>query len=152
MKFKVIDRQRYLANTPALKWIRTIAYSTVALSSAYSVYFYYYKGESFNNAFNEYTKDFNTEIALKRSKVQNKPLEKNAYRNYLKEKKYYEAQLLEETKIRLERIKNQSLDLPETPAKPETQAATTPVAKEVPKKKSWLSYLSFGLLGSSKKD
>lgn len=41
MKFKEINRQRYLSNTPLLKWIKLLAYSSTFLAGAYSVYFQY---------------------------------------------------------------------------------------------------------------
>ena len=39
MKFKEINRQRYLSNTPLLKWIKLFAYSSTFLAGAYSIYF-----------------------------------------------------------------------------------------------------------------
>ena len=39
MKFKEINRDRYLSNTPVKKWSTAIALSITSLSVAYAAYF-----------------------------------------------------------------------------------------------------------------
>lgn len=127
MKLKEINRNRYLTNTPLLKWIKIIAYSTTTLAGVYSIYFYHYKAEEYFEKFNKFTQDLDKNQKRKQVERINKPVEVTAYRNYLKEKKVYQEQLKEETKIRLEKIRQASLAVPEvestTPIKQVEQTA-----------------------------
>lgn len=149
MKFQEINRQRYLSKTPLLTWIKVIAYSSAALSGAYSVYFYFYKAEEVLEKFNKLTKDSETDRKIKSEEKLNRPLQRTAYKNYLKEKKLYQAQLNEETKQRLEKIKNASLEIPSavtptttTPVEPSEQIKTE--TAKASKTNRLLGYLTFG--------
>jgi len=76
-------------------------------------------------------------------------VQKNAYQNYLKEKKAYEAQLNQETQQRLQRIKNASLELPiiQPTLDSITQAPLEKPTKPVYSKRSiLLNYLTLGYL------
>lgn len=153
MKFKEINRQRYLSNTPLLKWIKVLAYSSTFLAGAYSVYFHIYKAEEYLESFSKYTKNLALDSQIKQQDKLNKPLQKQAYKNYLQEKRLYQEQLKEQTKHRLERIRQDSLALPEEAvAKKNTtteKIAVKPVTQTSPK--SWRSYLTFGYWPDSNK-
>lgn len=152
MKFKEINRQRYLSNTPLLKWIKLFAYSSTVLAGAYSVYFHYYKAEEYLESFSKYTKDLALDSQIKHQDKLNKPLQKQAYKNYLQEQRLYQDQLNEETRLRLERIRQASLALPEQIAQTKTSSTTVEPSTPVkPLKKSWRSYLTFGYWPDSKK-
>ena len=74
-------------------------------------------------------------------------VQKQAYKNYLQEKRLYQEQLNEETRIRLERIKQASLALPEVVKTPvNSSGPASPTAKP---SGTWLNYLTFGVLSSS---
>jgi len=62
----------------------------------------------------------------------------------LTEKRAYEAQLNEETKLRLERIKTASLELPSSPAR--TPTPETPDKPVFSKRSILLNYLTLGYL------
>jgi len=141
MKFKEINRQRYLSNTPAKKWITVAAVTTTVLSAAYTVYFYQYKADEYVEKLNNYSKNFGNDFVIKQQDKLNKPLQKTAYRNYLKEKKAYEAQLNKETQLRLERIKAASLGIPVEKTKAEIPQETKPVYS---KRSIVLNYLTLG--------
>lgn len=147
MKLKEIDRKRYLSNTPILKWIKIIAYASTIGVGFYTVYYYNYKSQEFKNSVSKYTYKFSSDIRIKTEDKANKPLQRTAYTNYLKEKKAYEAQLSAETKIRLEKIKQASLESP-TKSKEESYIEKTDLKNNL-SKRSYLNYLTFGYWSSS---
>ena len=80
-------------------------------------------------------------------------MQSNAYKEYLKEKKLYENQLEEETRVRLEKIKQRELEaLKPTPSapptqqqQPQSQQPTESIEIKKSKKQILLNYLTFGL-------
>lgn len=153
MKIRVIDRKRHLTNTPILFWIRTLSYSIAGVATVYSFYFYYYKAEDYAKEFSKYTSDYFTELERKKIAKRDQPLQSNAYKEYLKEKKLYENQLEEETRVRLEKIKQRELEAikptisaPQTqPQQTQSQQPTDSIEIKKSKKQILLNYLTFGL-------
>lgn len=80
-------------------------------------------------------------------------MQSNAYKEYLKEKKLYENQLEEETRVRLEKIKQRELEAikptisaPQTqPQQTQSQQPTDSIEIKKSKKQILLNYLTFGL-------
>lgn len=147
MKFNNINRNRYLTKTPILTWIKVFAYSATALTGVYSTYLFYYKGDEYLAKYTDISKEYSFELKKKSEESKNKPLQRTAYNNYLREKKLYEIQLNEETQKRLEQIKLSSLESPIIIKKTNIETEKT-IEKIVPTKnsKSWLNYITFGYL------
>jgi len=149
MKLNNINRNRYLTKTPILTWIKVIAYSATAFSGVYTAYLFYFKGDELLKKYADYFKEYNFELKKKSEDAINKPYQRTAYANYLREKKNYEIQLNEETQKRLEQIKQASLESPVIINKKSTDSLSEESTKKSAtplKSKSWLNFLTFGYL------
>lgn len=122
-QFKLVNKKKSLANTPAGFWVKAISFGIVSGSVLFGVYFYNYQAESFFGKISSYTDKFTQTHLEKQTDKRDKALQQHAYSNYLKEKKLYQKELDKETQQRLERLKQTLL----TQTEPQTQ--NTPIVK-----------------------